>query len=65
MSTQLIAIVLVLGLVLFVLFVAWCTLAACVLSGRISENERQAEILAALAALPGSAHYDDTEHNDD
>ncbi len=40
-------------------------LAACVQSGNDAEAERRADTLAALAALPGSAHYDTTEHNDD
>lgn len=66
MSTQLIAIMVVLGLALFVLFVGWGALAV---SGR--EEEEQQRWMATMAAVgsrsdgsDGSDYSDGSEHDD-
>jgi hypothetical protein len=41
--TQLIAIFIVLSLALAILFMAWVAISACVVSGRISEQEHKQE----------------------
>jgi hypothetical protein len=46
--TQLVAIFVVLGLALGVLFVAWTVLASCRVSGDVTEHERRIEALKAL-----------------
>lgn len=48
MSTQLIALLIVLALAIGALFAAWFAIAACILSGDIAESERQAEALKAM-----------------